>query len=164
MNNRYAIVTVIIVLVALGLLWVANNNNASTTNTVTTSNTVDQNPGVATTTGTTNTGTVSTSTTTTTPTGPITVQARIGVSTPVLGFSITPVAILEDSRCPADVQCIQAGTVRANVRIGGVTREFKLDQAMTVAGKTITMTDVLPVKNSGKTIANSDYIFTFEIK
>ena len=28
------------------------------------------------------------------------------------GIAITPLSMLEDSRCPADVQCIQAGTVR----------------------------------------------------
>jgi hypothetical protein len=35
------------------------------------------------------------------------------------GFAVTPLLIEEDSRCPADVQCIQAGTVRLAVRIEG---------------------------------------------
>jgi hypothetical protein len=29
---------------------------------------------------------------------------------------VTPVAIVEESRCPAEVQCIQAGTVRVELR------------------------------------------------
>jgi hypothetical protein len=33
-------------------------------------------------------------------------------------FVVTPVSIAEDSRCPASVQCIQAGTVRLLVRVG----------------------------------------------
>lgn len=35
------------------------------------------------------------------------------------GFAVTPLRVDEDSRCPAEVQCIQAGTVRLAVRIAG---------------------------------------------
>jgi hypothetical protein len=38
------------------------------------------------------------------------------------GFVLTPLRIEEDSRCPAQVQCIQAGTVRLSVRIAGPAR------------------------------------------
>ncbi len=38
------------------------------------------------------------------------------------GFVVTPLRVDEDSRCPAEVQCIQAGTVRLAVRIAGRAR------------------------------------------
>jgi hypothetical protein len=33
------------------------------------------------------------------------------------GLSLTPLAVVEDSRCPAGVQCIQAGTVRITTQV-----------------------------------------------
>lgn len=38
------------------------------------------------------------------------------------GFAVIPLRVEEDSRCPASVQCIQAGTVRLAVRIAGRAR------------------------------------------
>lgn len=85
-----------------------------------------------------------------------------------VGVSLTPLKILEDSRCPSDVQCIQAGTVRVQVRLtsasGTATQEFKLGQAVTTETQIITLTEVLPAKKSTVTLKASDYVFTFEIK
>lgn len=83
-------------------------------------------------------------------------------------LEISPMGILEDSRCPVDVQCIQAGTVRvrANVIIGTVTStaDFKLGEPLNVGGKTITLVEVAPVKNTKKPITYSDYRFTFKVQ
>lgn len=83
------------------------------------------------------------------------------------GVEIAPIGILEDSRCPVDVQCIQAGTVRlrTNVRTsaGVSTVDFTLGKAVSVAGETITLTGVLPEKNSKQPTAYADYRFTFKI-
>lgn len=38
------------------------------------------------------------------------------------GFAVTALRVEEDSRCPAEVQCIQAGIVRLSVRIAGRAR------------------------------------------
>lgn len=43
---------------------------------------------------------------------PQTFAAGFGTRVRADGIAITPLSMLEDSRCPADVQCIQAGTVR----------------------------------------------------
>lgn len=81
---------------------------------------------------------------------------------------INPMGILEDSRCPVDVQCIQAGTVRvrATVLSGTVssTADFKLGEPLNVGGETITLVEVAPVKDTRKPITYSDYRFTFKIK
>ena len=49
-------------------------------------------------------------------------EARLG------GLSVRVLGLVEDSRCPASVQCIQAGTVRIAVRLGqdGGAREAVL--------------------------------------
>ena len=99
--------------------------------------------------------------------GSVSVQAAIGQTVTALDVSITPLAVVEDSRCPIDVQCIQAGTVRISARVvsglGTSTSELKLDQALTTEAETVTLTAVAPQKISTVTTKASDYVFTFEI-
>jgi hypothetical protein len=82
-------------------------------------------------------------------------------------ISIKPISIEEDSRCPSDVQCIQAGTVRVKIEVsagmGKSTSIVKLDQLFTTEGEAITLTNVLPGKNSKVTIHPSDYSLTFNV-
>ncbi|MFA6519905.1 MAG: hypothetical protein WCT41_03755 [Candidatus Paceibacterota bacterium] len=99
--------------------------------------------------------------------GPISLGAVIGEKVSGLDVSITPLAVLQDSRCPIDVQCIQAGTVKLQARLvsglGTTTQTFTLGQPITTEAETITLTDVLPPPKAGIQIKNSDYIFTFGI-
>lgn len=80
---------------------------------------------------------------------------------------ITPLEVVEDSRCPTDVQCIQAGTVRAKVRLEGpggtqvVT--MVLGSPVAFGNKHVTLMNVTPSKNTSKPIAPSDYRFTFSV-
>ena len=100
-------------------------------------------------------------------TNPVRVEAGMGETVNALGVTLTPLAIVEDSRCPVDVQCIQAGTVRVSVRIvsglGTSTSTFKLGQAITTEAESITLTAVVPQKTSTVTIKNAEYRFTFEV-
>jgi hypothetical protein len=48
---------------------------------------------------------------------PSTSTARLGESVRAGSVVVTPVSVVEDSRCPKSVQCIQAGTVRLLARI-----------------------------------------------
>jgi hypothetical protein len=86
------------------------------------------------------------------------------------GVSIRPVAVLEDSRCPIGVQCIQAGTVRVSLHTSAknsatLTIEAGLNKPVTVGGDTVTLTAVTPVPTKD-TIRPSDsaYRFTFTVK
>lgn len=103
----------------------------------------------------------------TTTTGPVSLQARIDQEVNGLGVRITPLEVLEDSRCPIDVQCIQAGTVRIKARLvsglGTVTQEFKLGQPITTEAEEVTLTDVSPAPKAGVKIQDSAYVFTFTI-
>jgi hypothetical protein len=96
------------------------------------------------------------------------IQARIGQEASGLGVRITPLTILEDSRCPVDVQCIQAGTLRLKAQLvsglGTATQEFKLGQAVTTESETITLIQVGPAPISTLKPTLADYVFQFEVK
>lgn len=83
-------------------------------------------------------------------------------------LSITPTEIVEDSRCPLGVLCIQAGTVRVAVRInaasGQSTATLTLDKGFTTEAETITLTGVQPIKRQHDTIATGAYRLTFDVE
>lgn len=92
-----------------------------------------------------------------------TVEVGLNQEATVGGRSVTVVRVLEDSRCPTDVQCIQAGTVRIAVSLDDASTEQVLalgKQAPLADGLLVTLTTVSPTKISTATIANSDYRFT----
>jgi hypothetical protein len=95
------------------------------------------------------------------------VTVKLGQLAQFKDISIKPISIEEDSRCPSDVQCIQAGTVRVKLEVasalGKSTSIVKLDQEFTTEGEAITLTNVLPGKNSKVTIHPSDYSLTFNV-
>lgn len=96
------------------------------------------------------------------------ISARINQGSSAFGVKVTPREVLEDSRCPIDVTCIQAGTVRIRATLesgsGTSTQEFKLDEPITTEVEEVTLVQVAPVLESGKTVTTSEYVFTFEVK
>lgn len=84
-----------------------------------------------------------------------------------LGVSVTPLSIEEDSRCPLDVQCIQAGTVRLRVLVrsglGESTMPITLGSSITTEAESITLATVRPSPFSGARIDQQDYIFEFSV-
>lgn len=100
-------------------------------------------------------------------TGPVTLEVQIGKRISGLGVTIEPIEVIEDSRCPTDVVCIQAGTVRlrANLTSGLGTAEqiFKLNAPITTEAEEITLLEVSPATNSKIQISPADYRFTFKI-
>lgn len=91
-----------------------------------------------------------------------------GESSYVYGVQITPYELIEDSRCPTDVNCIQAGTVRVRARLtdgeNQLERTFILGQGQELFGKEIVLQSVAPPKISTKQIRISDYQLNFLIK
>jgi len=91
---------------------------------------------------------------------------RIGASATINGTTIGVLDLIEDSRCPADVQCIQAGTVRVRASIDTYDKPFTftLGKAQVVGDATITLVSVIPAqKFSTQTVQSSDYRFTFTV-
>ena len=90
---------------------------------------------------------------------------KINQPTELGGVSFTPLEVVEDSRCPVDVVCIQAGTVRARMRLEheGEAQDatLTLGRPIIFAGKQVSLTSVFPAPQSQKTMAQSEYRFEF---
>ncbi|KND49367.1 MAG: hypothetical protein AB203_03150 [Parcubacteria bacterium C7867-008] len=95
------------------------------------------------------------------------VTLALGETARFAGLTITPISIVEDSRCSVGVQCIQAGTVRVAVKIvaamGTNTQTLTLNQPFTTEAETITLTDVKPVKKQGD-MKPAEYALTFNVQ
>lgn len=91
--------------------------------------------------------------------------ARLGQTVNVGGPRVTPLRVIEDSRCPVNVQCVWAGQVRLSVRIetgaGATTRELTSGKPEPVADGSLTLTAVEPATRSDATIAPDSYRFGF---
>lgn len=85
----------------------------------------------------------------------------------ILGVSINPKTVLEDSRCPIDVACIQAGTVRVEALVdfgsGAIPQQFTLGEAITTEAGSVTLVRVDPTKDTNTTLAPTDYVFYFKV-
>lgn len=99
-----------------------------------------------------------------------TITLKIGESADLLGVYIKPLQVLEDSRCPIDVQCIQAGTVRLKVTlVGGLglgeySATLTLGTTLTTEAEKVTLIEVLPAPKSTVHISNDQYQFVFKIE
>ena len=92
------------------------------------------------------------------------VALALGGHSRIFGLDISPVRIVEDSRCPTGVQCIQAGTVRLLVRIEdrSGTREVTLTLGKPVAlanGGWIDLAAVCPYPRHPNRITRESYLF-----
>lgn len=97
-----------------------------------------------------------------------TVTLSLGQEAKFETVSIKPLSILEDSRCPKDVQCIQAGTVRVQLeRTRGAstaTSNQAIGSVLVTSAERITFVGVSPDKISTKTIASGQYELTFKVE
>jgi hypothetical protein len=98
---------------------------------------------------------------------PVSLEVRIGEEVSGLGVNIAPLKVLQDSRCPVDVVCIQAGTVTVRARLvsdlGTSTPEFTIDKPITTEAETVTLVEVTPQPKAGIKIKESAYVFRFEV-
>jgi hypothetical protein len=93
-------------------------------------------------------------------------RARIGATVSVGGPRVTPLAVIEDSRCPMNVRCVWAGRVRVSVRIdlgsGSQVRELTQGKPVPIADGTLELVAVQPDRRTeAKPIAAGDYRFGF---
>ena len=82
--------------------------------------------------------------------------ARAGLNERVYvdGLYVTPLEVIEDSRCPVGVQCVSAGRTRLMVRIDlgarSETAELGSDMPLQVADGTLSLVDVQPALRPGE--------------
>lgn len=92
-------------------------------------------------------------------------RARLGQTVQVSGVNVTPLEVLEDSRCPANVQCVWAGRLRLKARVEAIgassEHELTVGEAQDIGSGTLTITDVRPARVDGRTIWPEDYRFGF---
>lgn len=97
-----------------------------------------------------------------------TVVMKLNEKKTVSGTVFEPRAVIEDSRCPSDVQCIQAGRVRMSLNIytamGTSTNTLEVGKSVTTETLKITLKEVEPYPVSTRDITDSDYRFTFTIE
>jgi len=92
-------------------------------------------------------------------------SAAIGETVMVDGPQLTVVELLEDSRCPADVQCIHAGRVRVRVALhlgaGDRMLDLTLGEPVQVADGALELVAVQPGRMTAEAIAPAAYRFSF---
>jgi hypothetical protein len=89
----------------------------------------------------------------------------LGTTLSIYDVSLTPVEVVEDSRCPTGVQCIQAGRIRVKTMISNgtktVERIFQLHDPITFDNIAFTMTVASPEKKADIVTKATDYRFVF---
>ena len=92
-------------------------------------------------------------------------RAKLNQTVYVDGPHVTPLAVIEDSRCPANVRCVWAGRVKVDVRIDlgsrSERRELTLGQPVHVADGSLELVEVAPPKTTEAAIPPGDYRFGF---
>lgn len=95
------------------------------------------------------------------------VTLALGETAPFPTLSITPTSIAEDSRCPRDVQCVQAGTVRVvaevQSRSGTTTATLVLNESKTIDTTAITLLAVEPEATATGSTTPEQYRLTFKV-
>ena len=92
-------------------------------------------------------------------------RTAIGRTVDVGGPKVTPIAVIEDSRCPAEVTCVWAGRVRISVRVdlgrGSALHELTLGTPIQVADGALELVEVQPTRPApeGRALAPRDYRF-----
>jgi hypothetical protein len=93
-------------------------------------------------------------------------RAHFGETVRVDGLKVTPLKLLEDSRCPRDVQCVWAGQVRiaATISWGSRVEQVEITQGKPVpaADGTLELVEVTPETTSNITLYPDDYRFGFK--
>ena len=94
------------------------------------------------------------------------VTARLGQTVNVGGPRVTPLAVLEDSRCPMEARCVWAGNLRLSVRVttgaGSSVREIASDKPLQVADGQLELAGVMPPRSVRGPIKPGDYRFSFK--
>lgn len=92
-------------------------------------------------------------------------EVALGQKAYVDGPLVQPVELLEDSRCPAKLQCVWAGRVRVKmlwIRPTGENQTFEvtLGEATSLADGAIRLDSVRPEKRADAPVRPEDYRFT----
>jgi hypothetical protein len=92
----------------------------------------------------------------------------LGQSKTVGHTTIKPWAVTQDSRCPSDVMCIQAGKVTVAFNIsspaGDSVKEITIGDTMGINSLIFTLKDVQPYPVATKKTQDADYRFVMDVE
>ena len=96
------------------------------------------------------------------------VTLKLGEVANFRGISIRPTEVTEDSRCPQDVQCVWAGTVKLEVEsdldtVGKRTDTLNLGTTHIIDTFAVSLVSVNPSPKAGTEISDADYKFTIQV-
>ncbi len=93
-------------------------------------------------------------------------SAGFGQVAQTAGPNVRPISLIEDSRCPTDVQCVWAGRVRILVEIGHdrFRREMTLGGPVAIDNGHLTLVAVEPAKVAATGNDRPAYRFTFRFE
>ncbi len=99
---------------------------------------------------------------------PAAAGTRVTLGQPVWAgaVAVTPLAVIEDSRCPENARCVTAGRIVVTTRIDGAgwreTVPLELGEPHVERGRTVTLVSAIPEPRAGVETAPGDYRFVFE--
>lgn len=92
-------------------------------------------------------------------------RGALGQKVHVDGPAVTPLEVLEDSRCPMNARCVWAGQVRLKILVhlgsGPQVREITSGKPLQVADGSLELVEVQPDRMAGEETAPKDYRFGF---
>jgi hypothetical protein len=88
-------------------------------------------------------------------------HARFGETVKIGPMLVQPVALIEDSRCPAGVQCVWAGRLRITAKVDGSPRQLTLGEKSAELQGPLTLVEATPTPAKDAPVAPAQYLFGF---
>lgn len=96
------------------------------------------------------------------------IVASLGERVNFADFSLRLTKVESDSRCPANANCVWAGTTTVRGEFedatGTTTKVIELGKTSTFGSVTVTLTEVAPQSITTQTIADAEYRFTLSVQ
>jgi hypothetical protein len=96
------------------------------------------------------------------------VTLALGQTAKFGALAITPLELIEDSRCAEGLQCIWAGTVRVKLQtvsgLGTSEQTIEMGKSLTTEAEEIKFLATSPSKQAEAATPEEDYRFTFEVQ
>ena len=93
-------------------------------------------------------------------------DAKLGQTVRFGSMKVTPLKVLEDSRCPMEARCVWAGRVRLSVRVttgaGTTVQELTSDKPLPVADGVLELQGTMPPRSTQYPLKPREYHFTLK--
>ena len=107
-----------------------------------------------------------------TPPAPPGSAVKLGQSVRVGSVSVTPIAVVEDSRCPINARCVWAGRLVVMTRVEGRagneiwqdSADMRLGESFGTHGTVIALTSGEPARTTARAIEHGEYRFTYDLR